>query len=111
MEWHVVAQGDVHRKAARWRKRDRVAVGIRFGDQGNPGQAAGAGAVFNHHGLTENSRHLLDQDATDRVGWATGWKRYDESDGAVRKLLSGQNTGPQYDTDQAQSAHECSHLD
>ena len=38
VERHVVAQVDVHRKPARWRDGDGVAVGIRLGDRGDAGQ-------------------------------------------------------------------------
>ena len=64
-----------------------VAVGRRAGRCGDAGDAAGAGAIFEHDWLSELLGQLVEHDAGDDVVGVAGGERNDRGDGAARPGL------------------------
>ena len=58
---------------------DCVTVGIRPGHRGGPDRSTSAGAVFDHDGLPELLRELLEHNSRDNVGGAACRERHNRS--------------------------------
>ena len=65
----------------------RVAIGIRFGDEGRGDDPSRAGAVFHDDGLTELGRELIANHARQNVHDAASGKRHDHLDRPCRPGL------------------------
>ncbi len=67
----------------------RIAVGRRARHELGADAAAGAGAVVDHHRLSERLADLIADDAADNVGIAAGRERHDQPDRPVGKSGEG----------------------
>jgi hypothetical protein len=63
---------------------DRVAVRRRIGHGLGPDEAAGAGAVVDHHGLTQRRVHGIGNQARHDIGGASGRERDHQTHGTLR---------------------------
>ncbi len=74
-------RGDMRAHAA---GKQRIAVGVRLRHTRAADRAAGAADILDHHGLPENSCHLVRHDARDDVARTARGKRHDHGDRARR---------------------------
>ena len=74
-------------------QQQRVAVGRRLGHRLGADQGAGAGAVLDHHRLTQQRAELVGNLSRDAVEAAAGRLRHDEFQRPVRKVLGARRRG------------------
>ena len=77
---HVGIDARIDRVRADRASQDRVAIGLRLGDEIGADVAACAGLVLDHDGLPERCRELLAEQARERIGVAADGERNDVHD-------------------------------
>ena len=80
-----------HHHRAGGGEKQRVAIGIGFGDVAAAQRAVGAGLVVDIDALAEQRRHLVGHQAADEVGRAAGREGDDDADRPGRKILRLRN--------------------
>ena len=87
VERHVRHDVRRHRHRAGGGEKQRVAVGIGFGDVAAAERAVGAGLVVDKDTLAEESGHLVGDDAADEIRRAAGRERHHDADRPAGKIL------------------------
>jgi hypothetical protein len=86
-------------------KKQRVAVGLRFGDHACRDGAAGARPIFHHDGLPEQHRHALADQPGHDIGRTAGRVSHHHPDRSCRIGLCRCGIGSE------RSHHECGQAD
>jgi hypothetical protein len=87
--WDALHDVGRHGNGAGGRQKQRIAVGIGFGDVIGPDCTVGARPVFDIEALPEQRGHFVCDESADEIGWPAGRESHHHPDGPAGIILRG----------------------